>query len=688
MMTHTRPSRSLLALALPVVLGSSIAARAACPPSCAIPGGGTAATDCQAEFSGTGLRLNYKPFDPLHPKPGKEVRCFDGDATCDTDGVADNACVFDVDVCLRNADPNLPLCTPADVSAVTVKGTTADPELAALQSALSGLLPATSNVCTSGRTLTVPLKGPDALGRFKLGKKKVKLSAVTAGGIDADTLKLTCLPRGWPSHGYDRRNSRATPLETTLSPANASGLVQKWSLDLAAAIGTNNNAVTGTPAVGFGNVYIGSWNGFVVAVKQKSGTIKWKYDTQSQSTPGLVPGVSGSVTLTADGRALAGDSNAMLHCLNAKNGKLLWKTDLREGLASADQVWASPTVAGNRVFIGVASHSDNPCTNGRLMALDLDTGAILWSQQNVPAKICTTDTAITCALDADCPNGGTCVTGRGAGVTATVATDQSGDVVYMNTVGCYTFPSIGDSDSLFKLDAATGTTIWKTRVTPPEQFAACAGDPSVDCRGSADCAFVGGPCNTKAFYHDFGFLNGPLVVEADDGMSGTRELVVSGSKDGSLYALDPTTGAPLWVRAVRPVPVTPSFAGFGLFDGAVGFAHVGGNDRFFAALYDFTPPLIGPPKHLQAFSAVDGSTAWEDEIGGSFSGVGIGGGLVAMGTLSAANVYVYDATTGVRLKTLPIPSMTSAGPSIVDGTIYVGYGLGGPVGGLVAFGLP
>jgi outer membrane protein assembly factor BamB len=130
--------------------------------------------------------------------------------------------------------------------------------------------------------------------------------------------------------------------------------------------------------------------------------------------------------------------------------------------------------------------------------------------------------------------------------------------------------------------------------------------------------------------------------------------------------------------------VTPSFAGFGLFDGAVGFA----GDRFFAALYNFTPPLVSPPKHLQAFSAVDGSTAWEDEIGVSFGAVGIGGGLVAMGTLSAANVYVYDATTGVRLKTLPIPTTTSSGPSIVDGTIYVGYGLGGSVGGVAAFGLP
>jgi outer membrane protein assembly factor BamB len=393
--------------------------------------------------------------------------------------------------------------------------------------------------------------------------------------------------------------------------------------------------------------------------------------------------VSGSVTLTADGRALAGDTNAVVHCVNSKNGKLLWKTPI--GNPAVDQIWSSPTVANGRVFVGIASHSDDPCTNGRLVALDLDTGAVLWTHQNVPDKICTSDTAIACTVDGDCPNGGTCVPGIGAGVTATVATDETGEFVYMNSVGCFQFPSIGDSDTIFKLDAATGATIWKNRVQPPEQFNACALDPSVDCRDATDCAGVGGgACNPKANYHDFGFLNGPLVVEADDGIGGTRELVVSGSKDGSLYALDPTTGASIWTSVLVPVPVTPKFAGFGWFNGAVGFA----GDRFFAAFYDHSPPIVGPPKHLRALSAVDGSMAWEDEIGGSWSGVGIGGGLVAMGTLASPSLYVYDTVTGLRLKTLGLPSITTSGPAFVDGTIYAAYGLGGPVGGVAAFGLP
>src|SRR5262245_588559 len=110
----------LMGFLLPVV------ASAVCPPSCPAPGAGTAALDCDAEFARDGIRLNYTPFDPAHPKPGKELRCFDGDVDCDRDGVANNSCEFDVDVCLRNADPNLPLCTPADVTAVLVSGTTKD----------------------------------------------------------------------------------------------------------------------------------------------------------------------------------------------------------------------------------------------------------------------------------------------------------------------------------------------------------------------------------------------------------------------------------------------------------------------------------------------------------------------------------------------------------------------------------
>src|SRR5262249_57145620 len=103
-----------------------------------------------------------------------------------------------------------------DVTAATVRPAK-DPQVAALQSALTALLPATTNVCTTGHTLTVPLKGPDAVGHFQRARKRLRLHAVTAAGTDADFVRLTCIPRGWPPHGYDFRTTPATPAATRSS---------------------------------------------------------------------------------------------------------------------------------------------------------------------------------------------------------------------------------------------------------------------------------------------------------------------------------------------------------------------------------------------------------------------------------------------------------------------------------------
>src|SRR5262249_31767873 len=157
-------------------------------------------------------------------------------------------------------------------------------------------------------------------------------------------------------------------------------LVKKWDLNLQEEIGAvSTNGVTSAPTVGFGLVFVGSWNGFIVAADQANGKLRWKYDTQSQGI-GQALGVTGSVTLTADGRALAGDSRGAVHCLDAKTGKLLWKNPIG---GPDDQIWGAPTVVGNRAYIGIASHNDQPCTHGRLVALDLDTGAVLWTRFTV-----------------------------------------------------------------------------------------------------------------------------------------------------------------------------------------------------------------------------------------------------------------------------------------------------------------
>src|SRR4029453_12747046 len=144
-------------------------------------------------------------------------------------------------------------------------------------------------------------------------------------------------------------------------------------------------------------------------------------------------------------------------------------------------------------------------------------------------------------------------------------------------------------------------------------------------------------CVTKSAYHDFGFLNGPIQIQVPDGLGGTKTLIVSASKNGTLYAFEEPTGMIAWTNVVRATPVSPGFAGFGLFNGAIAYA----DGRIFAALNALAPSRVCsndahrgcssdaqcenggtcPPegKHLKAFDATTGQQVWEEEIGRSWA---------------------------------------------------------------------
>lgn len=614
-----------------------------CAVRAAVPGGGPASSDCQLELDMP--RLNYPPMSvPGKTRVAKELRCFDGEAGCDLDGEVNGTCRFPLDACFGVSDPNL-ACSPGTVTSFTVGGAGGNPDLRALQQAGQALLPATGNVCTTGQTVSVKLRGKGK----KSARRTVRLKARAGSATDADRVALTCLPHGWPTAGFDHANRRATPLETTISPSNASRLAPSWTFDVAAVEGSAGGSnVSSTPTVANGMVFVTAWNGKVYGLRARDGKVRWSYDTGSI----VVFGVQSSATLTPEGRLVVGDSLGNVHALEAKTGALLWKASVADTDPESSHIWGSPMVSNGRVFVGRASHTDQPCTQGHLYTFDLETGAELWRFKTVPDRVCRNDTTVTCTTDADC-GGAACVPGIGGGVTATVSVDPDGDTVYVGSVGCYTSPSIGNSDSLFGLDAATGTARWIYRTQSIEQF------------------------RDRGVYHDFGFLNGPLLVDAPAAGGGRRRLVIGPSKDGTIYAVDPADGQPVWSRSL----VTGgSFAGFGLFNAAAAWA----NDTLYTSLYQtIVPAWPGTNDHLYAFSGADGATRWSAQIGPSWSAPAIANGLLFVGAREVNEYYVYDAQSGARLNTLPVPAEVMSGASIVDGVVYVGYG-----GGVVAFGLP
>ena len=481
----------------------------------------------------------------------------------------------------------------------------------------------------------------------------------------------------------------------TIDASNVATLQVKWDFPLGAG-------VTSQPIVANGLLYVTSWNGFLYALDPDDGSIVWSFNTGSSG----VLGVQSTPLITPGGDVCIGDSLAHVWCRDGVTGAPIW--DKVVGNPVVDHVWSGLAAADGRLFVSIASHSDVPCTQGRLKALDLATGGDLWELETVPDMICTTDTSVTCGADSDCPAGGSCIPGLGGGVTATVSFDPAGTKVYMNTVGCYTYPSIGDSDTIFKLDAATGAVDWKTRVDAPEQFGACLDDPSIDCGTDADCPTgtcsrrcvssltspqsgptCSGPgdCTVarpicavrKANYHDYGFLNGPIPV--DVGAPVNKTLLISGSKNGTVYALDEATGGIEWFNEVAPKPVTPAFAAFGLFNGPLAVV----DGRVHAALYDFSPPIAPVPEHVQAFDVTNGSTLWTDEMNLSWSGVGHANGLVYVGNNVIPELRAYNAATGKLLAELALPGISSSIATVDGETLYVGYGIFGVIGGVRAF---
>jgi cysteine-rich repeat protein len=168
------------------------------PPATAslIAGKGSALTDCTTEWKMDHVALNRKG------QPDTKQTCHDGDASCDFATTA-GECLFHVWLCANNHDPRLTLCTPGPTGTGTViqidlqKPSSKD----AVHRTEDGqnrneLLPAVSaaqnlafDECGPRMSLHVPVNG------IKPGNKKLKLKArTTTGAIDADGLKLYCLP--------------------------------------------------------------------------------------------------------------------------------------------------------------------------------------------------------------------------------------------------------------------------------------------------------------------------------------------------------------------------------------------------------------------------------------------------------------------------------------------------------------
>ncbi len=106
-----------------------------------------------------------------------------------------------------------------------------------------------------------------------------------------------------------------------------------------------------SPSVYKGNVYIGDLDGNFYCVNAKSGKKIWEFATEAQ--------IDSSANFYKD-NVLIGSQDATLYCLTAAGGKPVWKFTID------DQIRCTPTIVENRCFLAGC--------DGKLHIVDLDKG--------------------------------------------------------------------------------------------------------------------------------------------------------------------------------------------------------------------------------------------------------------------------------------------------------------------------
>ena len=118
-----------------------------------------------------------------------------------------------------------------------------------------------------------------------------------------------------------------------------------------------------SPLVADGRVYVGDWRGKVYALDERTGKVRWTFQTGGK--------VKGALAL-AGGRVFAGSYDSHLYALDARTGKEVWRASTQDRLGGRGTFYSTPAVAYDRVYIG--------STDGKVYSFGATTGKLRWSQ--------------------------------------------------------------------------------------------------------------------------------------------------------------------------------------------------------------------------------------------------------------------------------------------------------------------
>jgi polyvinyl alcohol dehydrogenase (cytochrome) len=331
----------------------------------------------------------------------------------------------------------------------------------------------------------------------------------------------------WNGWGVTTSNTRfQEPAMAGLKAADIPRLKLKWAFAFPSDLQSNAQAT-----IAGGRVFVGSAGGRVYSLSAATGCVYWSFET---GVPMRAAVSIGRLDTRGGGRyaAFFGDGAANAYALDAATGKLLWKTKV-ENFPVA-RVTGSPTLFRGRLYVPVASAEegtgsapDYECCKfrGSVVALDAETGKIVWKTFTIPEE----------AIPTQKNTVGTQLYGpSGAPVWSSPAIDLKRNALYVATGNNYSDPPSRMSDAFLALDLKTGKILWSKQMTASDAYVSACRLPD-----KTNCAPSNGP--------DFDFSASPILVTLANG----RRALVAGQKSGIVHAVDPDRqGEVLWQTRV------------------------------------------------------------------------------------------------------------------------------------------
>jgi polyvinyl alcohol dehydrogenase (cytochrome) len=328
----------------------------------------------------------------------------------------------------------------------------------------------------------------------------------------------------WNGWGVDAYNTRfQTAKGAGLTAAQVPNLKLKWAFAFPGGV-----SAYGQPTVASGRVFVGTDTGFVYSLNAKSGCVYWSFKAKGSVRNAISIGpVKGAGA--AKYAIYFGDSHSNVYGVNAQDGTQLWMSQADDHFTA--RITGAPALYEGRVYAPVSSSEElsgsnldyQCCTSrGSVVAYDGATGKQIWKTYVIPEAPKPTKKNSK-GVQQWAP--------AGASVWNTPTIDAKRHAIYFGTGDSETEPAAPTSDSVMAVNLETGKILWYYQAQANDSWlGGCNGANKTE-----NCPDDLGP--------DWDIGNSPILRT----LAGGKTVVVAGTKNGDVFALDPDKkGEKIW----------------------------------------------------------------------------------------------------------------------------------------------